>query len=144
MTEAKLAILKKKLLQPKNFSDAMDYFLDHFATTVELIDRSEKVKIKVIEDMLAQICGQLFKKEPVILSGLMVFRIKEFKMIHSNCFAEGRQIVLFYLTDVDKGVFAVSNLATMKTEHVGRVSTLPLGDGDLDKIYDDVFDGREN
>jgi len=117
MTEAKFNILKQKVQDPHDWDAALHYFLDHFSNDGQLFKRSQKVHIPLIQQLFGELCVGLFRKSPVPLIGLSVFRVKEFGLIHGSCMAEGKHILCIYLTDIHQGVFGISYLLGQRLEH---------------------------
>jgi len=146
MTQAKLEILEQKLLHPNDWDEAMNYFFDHFGTEPDFLEMSKKTRLPIILTMMGEIGKQLFHKNTVALVNPMMFKVKEFGMIHGTCITEGRLITFVYLMNIHKGVFSIANLATNKVEHCSRVSALPLGklDDDDDQIYEEPWNINPN
>jgi hypothetical protein len=127
MTQAKLATLEQKLLHPDDWDEAMNYFFDHFGNDSEFLELSKKTRLPIILTMMGEIGKQLFHKDAVALVNPMMFKVKEYNMIHGTCITEGRLIAFVYLMNIHKGVFSITNLATMQIEHCSRASALPIG-----------------
>lgn len=145
MTQAKLATLEEKLLHPDDWDEAMSYFFDHFGTEPEFLELSRKTRLPIILTMMGEIGKQLFHKDAVALVNPVMFKVKEFNMIHGTCIAEGRLFTFVYLTHVHKGVFHIANLETMKVEHSSRVSALPLDElPDEDQMYEEPWNSNPN
>ncbi len=140
MNQAKLDRLEEKLQDPEDWDQAMNYFFDHFGTEPEFLEMSQKTRLPIILTMMGEIGKQLFHKEEVALVNPMMFKVKEFNLVHGTCVTEGRLITFVYLMNIHKGVFSIANLQTMKVEHCSRVSALPLGSvEDEDHMYSEPW-----
>jgi hypothetical protein len=145
MTQAKLATLEQKLLHSDDWDQAMSYFFDHFGTEQEFLQMSKKTRLPIILTMMGEIGKQLFHKEMLTLVNPMMFKVKEFNIIHGTCVTEGRLFTFVYLMNIHKGVFSIANLETNKVEHCSRVSALQFGDlEDEDQMYDEPWNRNPN
>ena len=145
MTQAKLTKLEQKLQDPDDWDEAMSYFLDHFGADPVFLQMSKKTRLPIILTMMGEISKQLFHKETVTLENPMMFKVREFDIIHGTCVAEGRLFTFFYLMKIHKGVFSVANLETNKVEHCSRVSALQFGDiEDEEHMYDEPWNRNPN
>ena len=143
MTEAKIKLLKKKIQHPNDWDQALHYFLGQFAPDKQLFGRSQKVRIPIFQEMVGQICVEVFKKSPIPLVALSVFRIKDIGLIHGSCYAEGKHILFLYFTDLHKGVFGISQAGYLI--HATRITALPSKELEkMEVIYEAEFDGRMN
>ena len=106
---------------------------------------SVKTRLPVIMTMMGEIGKQLFHKDEVALVNPMMFKVKEFDLIHGTCLTEGRLITFVYLMNIHKGVFSIANLQTMKVEHCSRVSALPIGTlQDEENMYKEPWNTNPN
>jgi hypothetical protein len=145
MTQAKLAVLEQKLLHPDDWDQAMSYFFDHFGTEQEFLQMSKKTRLPIILTMMGEIGKQLFHKETLTLVNPMMFKVREYNIIHGTCVIEDRLFTFVYLMNIHKGVFSIANLETNKVEHCSRVSALQFGDiEDEDQMYDEPWNRNPN
>ncbi|MBX2893121.1 MAG: hypothetical protein KF734_19580 [Saprospiraceae bacterium] len=145
MTQAKLATLEEKLLHPDDWDQAINYFFDHFGTEPAFLELSKKTRLPIILTMMGEIGKKLFQKEAVALVNPMMFKVKEFNMIHGTCIIEERLITFVYLMNIHKGVFSIANLQTNKVEHCSRVSALPLTElNDEQEMYEEPWNSNPN
>lgn len=145
MTQAKLETLEQKLLHSDDWDQAMSYFFDNFGTEQEFLQMSKKTRLPIILTMMGEIGKQLFHKETLTLVNPMMFKVKEFNIIHGTCVTEGRLFTFVYLMNIHKGVFSIANLETNKVEHCSRVSALQFGDiEDEDQMYDEPWNRNPN
>lgn len=145
MTEAKLSILKKKLQHPNDWDKSLLYFMDEFVPQKSFWEKSRRAEIPVFTTMIGELCTDVFRKSPVALVGLQVFKMKELGIVHGLCRAEGHDIIFFYVTKMHKGVFGIVT-RNGRLKHSTRLTALPpeeLGD-EAEQLYEDENEWRDN
>lgn len=145
MTREKLAELEKRILHPNDWDKAMGYFLDHFGVHKEFMDISQKTQLPIVVKMMGEMAKYVFKKQSVAFVNPMIFRVKEFNMIHGHALVEGKTLAFVYLTHIHKGVFCIGDPLTGALFHSTRISALPLGNLDKDTdVYQEPWNDQLN
>ncbi len=102
-----LNTLRDKLVQDKDLSGIYSYFLDHFGENEEFMGLGEAVREPFLEQILAQIGGQLWHTE-VTLFGLLLKEIPQYQFIHGTGQMNGRLTTVNYFEEIRTGLCVVS------------------------------------
>ena len=121
----KLSILKEKLMVAKDFNKPWEYFFDHFGENPAFLDLGERTENPTLEAAIIQIGKQVFQREDVTVSHLLLIEIKAHKFIHGTCFLQGKVVTVFFFYDIDMGLFAAS-LGGSEVS-LARFSSMELG-----------------
>src|SRR5689334_3081874 len=98
MDLSQLATLKTKLLTAKNFGEVTGYFLDHFGEDPAFMELGEPIRDEFIEQVLAQVAGQIFQRM-VVIRNIRLVRLPEHEFIHGGFMVEGKVGTLLYFED---------------------------------------------
>jgi hypothetical protein len=107
MDLSKLATLKAKLLTAKHFGEVTGYFLDHFGDHPAFLDLGEPTTDDFLDQVLAQVAGQLFGRS-VVIHGIRLVRLPEHSFVHGGFSVEGKVGTLIYFEDERKGLISIA------------------------------------
>jgi hypothetical protein len=107
MDLSKLATLKSKLLTADNFGEVTGYFLDHFGDHPIFIELGEPTRDDFLEQVLAQVAGQLFGRN-VVMRDIRLVRLPEHGFIHGGFLVEGKVGTIIYFEDERKGLISIA------------------------------------
>ncbi len=110
-----LNTLREKLVKDKDLSVIYTYFLDHFGENAEFMGLGESVREPFLEQILAQIGGQLWHTD-VVVFGMWLREIPEYKFIHGGGMMNGRLTTVIYFEEITVGLAVVA-------DHVPRNET---------------------
>jgi hypothetical protein len=127
MDLSKLATLKTKLLTAGNFGDVLGYFLDHFGEDPEFMDLGEAVSDDFIDEVLAQVAAQLFRKN-VRIHDVRLVCLPEHGFVHGGFTVEGKVGTLIYFSEVHKGLIAIAWSVMPAETKYARFTGQPLPD----------------
>ena len=102
-----LKTLRDKIATSKVFADVFEYFYDHFGETPEFFDAGEPVEDELLQGLLGQVGGALFKTDKVRLQNMRLIRIKEYNFIHGGMTINGAMANVIYCDDLKQGIVAI-------------------------------------
>jgi hypothetical protein len=146
MTYPHLAHLEHLLMHEEAFEKTYSYFMDYFGVNPAFIEVGQKTSVPTITTMLGEICRQFFKKEAIVLTGLMVIKVDELNLLHGFVHVEGHLMVFFYCKKINRGMACLNNMlsATSKT-HYFRITPQSADGKPLpSELFKDIFAGTEN
>jgi len=108
MDLSKLDTLREKLVGDKDLSVIYTYFLDHFGENEEFMGLGDSVREPFLEQILAQIGGQLWHTD-VVIFGLILKEIPEYKFIHGAGQMNGRLTTVIYFEEIKTGLCVVAD-----------------------------------
>jgi hypothetical protein len=114
-----LNTLREKLVRDKNLSQIYTYFLDHFGEDREFMSLGEGVREPFLEQVLAQIGAQLWNTE-VVLFGLILKEVPEYKFIHGAGQMNGHLTTVIYFEEIKSGLCVVSSSRTQPETKFAR------------------------
>ena len=102
-----LKTLRHKIVNDKVFSEAFEYFLDHFGEDTDFFDVGESANDDLLLELLGQIGGAIFKTDEIALVNVRLVFIKEYNFIHGGMLMNGAVTNVIYCTDLKKGIVVV-------------------------------------
>lgn len=111
----KLEILKKKLVEEKEFSAIMTYFYDTFMDFPEFQDRSKPFKSELLERLIENIAEQRYQKKSTIRNVLLL-QLEKHKFIHGGFTIASRIGNIIYFPEINKGLLCMATLSGGTTD----------------------------
>jgi hypothetical protein len=122
MDLSRLQVLKRRLVQDKNFLEVWSDFLDEFAMDPAFIDVGERIRHEGLEMAIAEIGLQLFPRDGNVTSTLLI-RVPGHHFIHGNVNIAGRNGGVIYFEDIRVGLVAASDHFPSDETKAARFST---------------------
>lgn len=107
MEVAKLATLKAKLQEAREFREVISYFLDEIATTPNFMELGQVVEHPFLESVIHQVGLKCFA-HPLRIHGLLLRRLSEQQFIYGGCIVNEHPGTMFYFEDVQTGLFTLA------------------------------------
>lgn len=108
MTPDKLKQLETLLNESDDFSVILTFFFDHFADHRLFIDKSKKIKVPLVKQMIKEASEVVFRKIPIVVTGLMMLDNERLSILHGSGKVEGHLFNFFYCKRINKGMLAIS------------------------------------
>jgi hypothetical protein len=121
----RLTTLKQKLIEAKNFSEILGFFLDEFGNDPDFISLGQRVADPFLEAVVTQVGQELFG-QTTKPSNLLLTRLPEYSFIHGACHFHGRLANVIYFEDIHSGLMAIVPPAGSNETKVIRFSGRPL------------------
>lgn len=102
-----LLTLKQLLAAASDFTEPWEYFFDNFAENPDFAEVGKNYKNRKIKSIIETVGQAMFDKKRVQVTHLHLTLIKKYYFIHGVCNMDGQPVILFYFTDIDKGLLAV-------------------------------------
>jgi hypothetical protein len=101
------AKLKETLMTAKRFDEIWNYFFDHFMENAEFMSMGKPIqRHELLEAVLAQIAGRLFKVEAAVLE-IRLIKLAEQNFIHGCGMLNGHLTSVIYFEDDHMGIFNI-------------------------------------
>ena len=107
MSSEAIEVLKDKLINAKDLSDVMDYFLTHLGEDPEFLSLGKRIQHPVLEVLLPQIGKQMLGKRAK-MKHLELMRVPEHHLVHGGFTLGGKIGNLIYFEDIHLGLLAVA------------------------------------
>jgi hypothetical protein len=101
-----LATLRERMLHPKDYELAVDYFLEEFAGDVKFLNESHPDEAPHLLAILTHVVRRAMK-QPVAFDESTVFLLPGHRFYHGNASVSGRVVLFFYFQEADTGIAAL-------------------------------------
>ena len=98
-----LAELRKRMLHPTDYEQAVYYFLEEFAGDQAFVRASDVDSMPHLVEVLGQVASKAIGRR-VELEGARVSNLRAHRFIHVNAQADGRIVLFFYFEESDTGM----------------------------------------
>jgi hypothetical protein len=124
---AKLADLKRLLVEATDFFSVYGYFMDNFGENPEMLRLGAELKDPTFVAVLEKIGGQILGNKATLQQPLLL-RLPEHKLIHGGFMFGSHFGCVFYFEDLEKGLAAFGSMDGGPSQ-IARFSltTLPTG-----------------
>jgi hypothetical protein len=143
MTNEKVKILERKMLEENDFSAIYEYFMDHFGDFPAFIDMGERVLVPQLLEIFGQIGQAILKKEKIALMQPNVIKVQKWKMLHGSMFMEDRLLCFFYLKSINRGMVSVCKMGTSLV-HYARITPQMIDGAMPENLFDDFHEIHSN
>jgi hypothetical protein len=101
-----LGVLRKRMLHPTDYEQAIYYFLEEFAGDSEFVAASDPEPMPHLVAALSKVVSEDLGKR-VELEGALISYLREHRFVHGNGQADGRIVLFFYFEDDDTGMVMI-------------------------------------
>ncbi len=98
-----LGTLRKRMLHPREYELAVNYFLEEFAGDVAFVRGSEPEQMPHLVAVLNIVVSKAMGRQ-VEIENTLVSYLRGHEFVHGNAQADGRVVLFFYFEDADTGL----------------------------------------
>ena len=98
-----LGTLRERMLHPREYELAVNYFLEEFAGDVAFVRGSEPEQMPHLVAVLNIVVSKAMGRQ-VEIENTLVSYLRGHEFVHGNAQADGRVVLFFYFEDADTGL----------------------------------------
>src|SRR4030095_7944683 len=98
-----LDVLRERMLHPRDYELAVNYFLEEFAGDAAFVRGSEPERMPHLVAVLNIVVSKAIARH-VEVENAIVSYLREHRFVHGNAQADGRIVLFFYFEDADTGL----------------------------------------
>jgi hypothetical protein len=98
-----LGVLRERMLHPREYELAVNYFLEEFAGDVAFVRASEREEMPHLVAVLSIVVSKAIGRRVEVENALVSY-LREHRFVHGNARADGRIVLFFYFEDADTGL----------------------------------------
>jgi hypothetical protein len=124
MTKQHIDRLKELLLRSSDFTQPMDYFLQHVITDAEIVRTSQPVASDLLLHVILELVKRHYGQELFVLTPFFL-HAAEYRLWHGGCHLGSYVTHVLYFDDVNTGILSIMKPQDPASVEYLRFSVVP-------------------